>query len=94
MEISDIWRKENPNTIGTTWSNGVKDEKKRAKTRIDRVLVDNRISNRITETQIIATKVYDHDEMILTLATEIKRKTKPYNKIPTDIIKNVRYQEK
>ena len=26
--IADAWRKRNPNTIGTTWSNGVKTKQK------------------------------------------------------------------
>ena len=56
FEITDAWRKQNTNDIGTTWTNGVRDEKKRVCTRIDRVLADDRISDRPTEAKIVPTK--------------------------------------
>ena len=90
--IADAWRKRNPNTIGTTWSNGVKDKTKRVRTRIDRVLTDKRILDRIIEIQTVSTKVSDHDAVMWVIETEIKRKTAPYNKISTDIIKDNKYK--
>ena len=43
----------NTNDIGTTWTNGVQDEKKRVLTRIDRVLADDRILDKLTEVEIV-----------------------------------------
>ena len=51
----------NTNDIGTTWTNGVRDEKKRVCTRIDRVLADDRILDRLTEVEIVPTKISDHN---------------------------------
>ena len=34
-EVRDIWREQNPETVGTTWSNGIRDVNKRVRTRID-----------------------------------------------------------
>ena len=91
--MSDIWRIQNPNTLGTTWSNGTKDINKRVQTRIDRVLVDNKIKDRITDTKHISTKVSDHNAVVWRIETEIKRKTSPYNKMNTEIIKDEKFKE-
>ena len=56
FEITDAWRKQNTNDIGTTWTNGVREEKKRVWTRIDRVLADDRILDRLTEMAQITQK--------------------------------------
>ena len=92
--IVDIWRKKNPDTIGTTWTNGVKDPIKRIQTRIDRVLADKKIINRITNTSIIHTKISDHDAVSWNLETKINKRKIPYNKIPTELMKNEIFTQK
>ena len=86
FNISDTWREQHPEIIGTTWSNGVKNETKKMRTRIDRILTDNRIRDRIIDLEIAHTKVSDHDAIEWTIAIEAKRKTTPYAKMHTDII--------
>ena len=43
-----MYGEKNTNDIGTTWKNGVRDEKKRVWTRIDRVLADDSILDILT----------------------------------------------
>ena len=94
FNITDIWRKTNPRTIGTTWSNGVKNPRKRVQTRIDRVLADKRIQDRITDIEIIRTKISDHDAVIWTIETKLNKRKRPYDKIPVEMIKDPIYSTK
>ena len=94
MEISDIWRLQHPGEIGTTWTNATNIiKKKRVRPRTDRILVDNRILDRITETDITKTKVSDHDAVRWTITTEISKKRSAYNELPIEIIQDKQYQE-
>ena len=58
FEITDAWRKQNTN-----------DEKKRVWTRIDRVLADDRILDRLTEVEIVPTKISDHNAISWSIET-------------------------
>lgn len=80
FNITDIWRKKTPRTIETTWSNGVKNPHKRVQTRIDRVLVDKRIQNRITDIKMIRTKISDHNAVIWTIETKLNKRKDPMTK--------------
>ena len=80
--ITDVWRKKNPDTIGTTWTNGVKDQDERVQTQIDRVMADKRILDRITDSNVVHTKISDHDAVSWTLETKISKRKRPYNKTP------------
>ena len=72
LEITDIWRNQHPEEVNTTSSNGAKTMNKSVKTRIDKVLTDNIILDRITSTEIIRTRVSDHDAVTWTIETEMK----------------------
>ena len=78
----------NTNDIGTTWTNGVRDEKKRVWTRIDRVLADDSILYRLTEVKIVTTKISDHNAISWSIETIINKNKTPYNKIPTTMMTN------
>ena len=94
FEITDAWRKQNTNEIGTTWTNGVRDEKKRVWTRIDRVLADDRILDRLTEVDIVPTKILDHNAISWSIETIIKKKKTPYDKIQTTMMTNQEFKLK
>lgn len=64
----------------------MKDKNKIVRTRIDRMLADSRILDRITDIDIIDTKVSDHNAITWSIETHNKSKRAPYNKIPTEII--------
>lgn len=49
-------------------------------TRIDKILADSRILDRITEIEIAHTNVSYHDAIVWSIETEIKRKRAPYEK--------------
>ena len=91
FNIIDVWRKTNPDSIGTTWTNGVKDKIKRVQTRIDRLLASKKILDRITSIEIQRTKVSDHDAVIWAIETKINKRRKPYDKIPTELMKEKEY---
>ena len=59
--LIDLWREQHHNTICITWSNGTKDITKRVRTRIDRILADMQITDRVIDIQIMNTNVSDHD---------------------------------
>ena len=80
LEMTDVWRIQHPEEVNTTWSNGAKDKNKSVKTRIDKIMADDRILDRITATDIIRTRVSDHDAVSWTMETEMKRQQKPYKK--------------
>jgi len=65
----DAWRKFNPQMVATTWTSRDKQKEKLVKTRIDRALIDERLIERTTETQIDKTTVLDHDKITWTLET-------------------------
>ena len=93
FEITDAWKKQNTNDIGIPWTNGVQDEKKQVWTRIDRVLADDRILGRLTEVEIVPTKIPDHNAISWSIETIIKKKT-PYDKIPTTMMTNQEFKLK
>ena len=72
FDIRDTWREQHPEIIGTTSSNGVKNKTKIVRTRIYRILTDDRIRDRIIDIEIAHTKVSDHDTIVWTIATEVK----------------------
>ena len=63
------------------------------RTRIDRISVNNRILDRITDTDITKTKVSDHDAVIWTITTEIRKNIPAYNKLPIEIIQDKQDQD-
>ena len=69
-------------------------QRKRVQTRIDRVLVDNRIITRITNIQIIHTKVSDHNAVTWAIETKINKKKKAYEKILVDLISDPDYAKR
>ena len=87
-------RKTNPRTIGITWSNGVRNPCKRIQTRINRVLSDKRIQDRITDINILRTKISDHDAVIWTIETKLNKRKQPYDKIPVEMTKDPIYSTK
>ena len=54
-------------------------------TRIDRILIDNKIKDTITNT--LATNVSDHDTITCRVETKNQYNMKQYNKTPPEIIK-------
>ena len=56
------------------------------------LLTDKSIMDRITNIQIINTKVSDHEAVMWVLETDIRRKTTPYNEITKDTIKDEKYK--
>ena len=93
LEVTDAWREDNPDTVATTWSSGDKKIEKRVKTRIDRTLIDERLRNRTTDIEIGKTKMSDHDKITWTIETRKKKNRIPYERIPTDMIKDEEYKK-
>ena len=91
LEIVDAWRKFNPKIVATTWTSREKQKEKQVKTRIDRALIDRRLIERTTETQIDKTKISDHDKITWTIETEVKKTQAPYERVTTDMIEDVDY---
>ena len=86
FEITDERRKKNTHDIGTTWKNVVQGEKEGVRTRIDRVLADDKILDRLTEVKIVPTKISDYNAISWLIETIIKKKKTPYNTIPTEMM--------
>ena len=61
--------------------------KKLVKTRIDKILVEKIITERVTKIEIVATRVLYHNAVMWGIATEIK-KIKKRIKISGDMIEN------
>ena len=80
--------KQHPEEVNTTWLNGAKNISKSANKRIDKILADDRILDRITSTDIIRTRVSDHDTVTWTMEAEMKRQQALYKKMAIDIIYN------
>ena len=80
VELTEAWRKQNSNTIGTTWTKEVKSKKKRVWRRITRMLIDNIISDRIIDTRIIPTKVSEHNAITWKINIELNKKRTTYKK--------------
>ena len=71
--IFDVWRSRNPGVVATTWT-GRGPTNTKVKTRIDRILIDERIDDRVTETRIDKTRVSDHDVVMMILETRREKK--------------------
>jgi hypothetical protein len=89
----DAWRKFNPKIVATTWTSREKQKEKQVKTRIDRALIDRRLIERTTETQIDKTKISDHDKITWTIETEVEKTQAPYERVTIDMIEDVDYQK-
>ena len=92
LEVFDAWREINPEVVGTTWSSGDKEKAKEVRTRIDRVLIDERIRNRTTEVEIIRTKISDHDGITWAIETKKKKDKRPYDRLPIEMIDDEEYE--
>jgi exonuclease III len=92
LGVVDAWRKFNPQMVATTWTSRDKEKGKRVRTRIDRALIDERLVERTTETQIDKTTISDHDKITWTLETEREQTQAPYDRVTTDMIEDMEYQ--
>ena len=90
----DVWRRQNPNIVGTTWSNGKSNAHKQVQTRKDQVLVDERILPRITDIEIMHTKVSDYDAVMWAIETKVNKRKKTYNKILVDMMAEPEHSKK
>ena len=63
-------------------------------TRIDTVLADDRILDRLIEVEILPTKVSDHNAILWSIETIIKKKKTPYDKISTTMMTNQEFKLK
>ena len=80
LDVRDAWRNFNPDTVATTWASR---EAKKVRTRIDRVLIDERLIEKTTETTINKMIISDHDVITWTIETREKMKS-PYDRITTE----------
>ena len=85
----DAWRNFNPDTVATTWASR---EGKKVRKRTDRVLIDERLIEKTTETTINKTIISDHDVITWTIETRREKMKNPYDRITTDSIEDVDYQ--
>lgn len=90
LGIKDIWRERNP---APTWSNR-QEGAKLVKTRIDRVMVDERILHIIIETDIVKSRVSHHKMITSNIITKKKIDKPPYQKIPHNSIQDPKLQLK
>ena len=58
------------------------------------MLADDRILDRLTEVEIVPTKISDHNAISWSIETIIKKKKTPYNKIPTTMMTNQEFKLK
>ena len=93
MDLVDIWREMNPGLIWTTWSSRHRDERKTVKTRIDRVMIDEKLVSRTTEAEIERTKGSDHDVITWIFQTKLQRMASTYPKIALDLLEDEKYGE-
>jgi hypothetical protein len=93
LEVVDAWRKFNPTTVATTWTSRDHRKEKIVKTRIDRALIDERLMDRTTETQIDRTTISDHDKITWTIETTREKTQAPYERVTTDMIDDEEYQK-
>jgi hypothetical protein len=91
LGVVDAWRQFNPKMVATTWTSRDKEKGKRVRTRIDRALIDERLIDRTTETQIDRTKISDHDKITWTLETAREKTEAPYDRVTIDMIDDEEY---
>ena len=58
------------------------------------MLADDRILDRLTEVNIVPTKILDHNEISWLIETIMKIKETPYDKIPTTMMTNQEFKLK
>ena len=94
LEIHDAWREANPDTVATTWEQrGCKKGERKVKTRIDRVLIDEKLRDRVTELRIDKTKVSDHNIITWNLETKQKKNKQPYQRLPVEMLESEEYEK-
>ena len=92
LGVFDVWRARNPGIYATTWTERGGKKGKEVKTRIDRILIDERIDDRVTETRIDKTKVSDHDVVMWRLETQ-RVKEKRVERLMARTIEDEEYQK-
>ena len=95
LGVRDVWRRRNPERVGTTWTARGERGSKLVKTRIDRWLIDGRLEDegRIGAIEMERTRVSDHDMVTCQLAVKGRSGGSCYDRMPRGMMDDEEFGE-